>query len=153
MTKPSSTQGRIQAPTEALAEELRRAVSRFVRVVRDKAGTEKSAQSEALVLLERDGAMNIAAMAQRRKVTHQTMRVVVNQLEKAGWVERLADPQDGRSQLIALSNAGRAELRRARRARSSKIDAMIDKTLSDQERDQLRFAITLLDRLSAAAED
>lgn len=153
MTTRPSMQGRTRARTEPLAEELRRAVSTFVRVVREKAGTEKSAQSEALVLLERDGAMNIAAMAQRRNVTHQTMRVVVSQLEKDGWVERSLDPQDGRSQLVALSNAGRAELARTRRARSSRISAMIEKTLSQEEREHLRMFITLLDRISATTED
>src|SRR5690606_32256515 len=64
----------------ALAEELRHAIGTFVRAIRKRTATEKSAQSDVLGLLEREGAMNVAALAQRRNVTHQSMRVAAAQL-------------------------------------------------------------------------
>ena len=142
---------RIDPHTERLAEDLRRAVGTFVRAVREKADADKSAQTEALGLLDRDGPMNIAALAQRRNVTHQTMRLVAAQLENAGLVERHADPSDGRSQLFSLSPLGLSELNRGRAERASKIGDMIDKTLNAEERTVLQSAVALLDKLSAAA--
>ncbi|WP_347558743.1 MarR family transcriptional regulator [Robbsia sp. KACC 23696] len=136
---------------ETLAEDVRRAVGTFVRAVREKTDAEKSAQTEALGLLDRDGPMNIAALAQRRNVTHQTMRLVVGQLENARLVERQADPTDGRSQIFSLSAFGKAELLRGRAARASKIGDMIEKTLTADERIALKTAVGILDKLSAAA--
>lgn len=137
----------------ALAEELRRAIDAFVRVTREKTATEKSAQSEALGLLDREGAMNVAALAQQRSVTHQSMRVVVAQLIADGLIERSPDPGDRRSWLLSLSATGRAQMLRDRDARASRIGALIETTLSVAERKHLDASIGLLDRISAAAVD
>lgn len=147
--------GRRDPPSDAmaLAEDLRRAVGTFVRVIREEAATERSAQSETLGLLDREGAMNVAALAQRRSVTHQSMRVVVAQLVANGWVERSADPSDRRSWLVSLSRAGRAKVRRDRRARTARIGRRIDTVLSVAERKQLQAAVGLLDRISSTGMD
>ena len=134
-----------------LAEDLRRAVGTFVRSVRAAAdGT--SAQSETLGLLDRQGAMNVATLAQARNVTHQTMRLVVAQLDAAGLVQRAPDPADRRSHLVSISDKGRAETIRAHNARATRIAAMIHTTMSHEERAVLRAGIMLLNRMSAAAE-
>lgn len=141
------------ADAMVLAEDLRRAVGTFVRAIRERADTEKSAQSETLALLAREGAMNVAALANRRNVTHQTMRVVVAQLAADGLVERGPDPADRRSQLLSVSDAGRREIARDRLARASRIAALIEASLPPSERRRLHDATVLLDRLSAAAGD
>ncbi|WP_210342768.1 MarR family winged helix-turn-helix transcriptional regulator [Kaistia sp. 32K] len=138
---------------EVLAEELRRAISTFVRVIRDKTDTEKSAQSETLGILERNGAMNVAALALRRGVAHQTMRVVVAQMVADGLIDRSPDPEDKRSQLLSLSNIGRDMVVRDRISRASRIGTMIEATLSVEEREHLRKSIDLFDRISAAEID
>lgn len=138
--------------TMALAEELRLAVGTFVRAIRNDAATPRTAQSDTLDLLDRSGTMNIATMAQGRHVTHQTMRLIVLQLEKAGYVERNANPVDGRSQLFSLTGPGRAELARGRDARAATIEALISTTLSREDRDLLRKAIRLLKRISAGLD-
>ncbi|GLR79099.1 MarR family transcriptional regulator (plasmid) [Azospirillum oryzae] len=135
-----------------LSEDLRRTIGIFVRAVRSDANTPKTAQSETLGHLERGGAMNIATLAQLRKVKHQTMRLILAQLEEAGLVQRGANPADRRSQLFALSNAGREELARERSARASRIEKMIRTELSHEERDLLRASIRLLARMSAALD-
>ena len=134
----------------ALAEELRLAVGTFVRAIRNDANTPRTAQSDALDLLDRNGAMNIASMAQQRNVTHQTMRLVVLQLEKAGHVRREADPVDGRSQLCLLTGTGRNELARVRNARVGKIEMLIRTRLSREERELLRRSVDLLARITPA---
>ncbi|PWC37979.1 MarR family transcriptional regulator [Azospirillum sp. TSO35-2] len=135
-----------------LSEDLRRTIGNFVRAVRGDANTPRTAQSETLGYLERGGAMNIATLAQLRNVKHQTMRLIVAQLEEAGLVQRSANPADRRSQLFALSNAGREELARERGARGSRIETMIRTQLSREERELLRASIRLLARMSAAPE-
>ena len=140
------------ADAGVLAEELRRAVGAFVRVVRREADDARTAQAETLGLLDRDGAMNVAALAQVRGVKHQTMRLVVAQLDAAGLVRCDPDPGDRRSRLVLISDAGRGELARGRAARASRIEALILATLSREERGVLREAVALLARMSAAGD-
>ena len=92
-------------------------VGTFVRSIRREADTPTSSQSETLGLLDRQGPMSVASLAAERKVKHQSMRLVVAQLEASGLVTRLPNPDDGRSQLVALSETGRAALAEAREAR------------------------------------
>ena len=132
----------------ALGEELRRVVGTFVRSIRRQAGTPTGSQAETLALLDRQGAMSVADLAAERKVKHQSMRLVVAQLEASGLVARLPNPDDGRSQLVALSDKGRAVLAEAREARRREIAALIDARLTDEERQVLRAAIGLIERLS-----
>ena len=132
----------------ALGEELRRVVGTFVRSIRRQAGTPTGSQAETLALLDRQGAMSVADLAAERKVKHQSMRLVVAQLEASGLVTRLPNPDDGRSQLVALSDKGRAVLAEAREARRREIAALIDARLTDEERQVLRAAIGLIERLS-----
>ena len=149
MAKPENSDN---ADAAALAEDLRRAVGRFVRAVRADADTPRSAQSETLALLEREGAMNIASLAQLRNVKHQTMRVIIGQMESGGLVLRAIDPADRRSQVISLSRAGQAELTRERADRAFRIDLMIRDEVSPQERLLLGQTIAILNRMSAATE-
>lgn len=131
----------------ALGEELRRVVGRFVRSIRREADTPTGSQTETLGLLDRQGAMSIASLAAERKVKHQSMRLVVEQLEANGLVTRLPNPEDGRSQLIVLSDEGRAALARSRAARQREIASLIDERLSDGDRQVLRAAIEIIQKL------
>jgi DNA-binding MarR family transcriptional regulator len=106
-----------------------------------------------LGLLEREGAMNVAALAQRRNVTHQSMRVAAAQLVADGLIERRPDPDDRRSWLLSLSGKGRARVRRDRDTRAARIGELVETTLSAAEQQRLRASIELLNRISAAADD
>jgi len=147
------TESRPSSDAMALAEELRRSIGTFVRAIRQKTATGRSAPSETLGLLEREGAMSVAALAQRRSVTHQSMRVVVAQLMATGLVDRNPDPGDGRSWLVSLSDAGRTQLLRDRDVRAARIGQLLDTTLTAAEPKRLRASVELLDRISAAAGD
>jgi len=135
-----------------LGEALLRAIGAFARAVRRERNTPPSARAEALALLAEMGEVNVAALAQRRQVKHQTMRTMVAQMECAGLVARRPDPADGRSQLVALLPAGRAELARAGARHRARIDAMIADGLTVQEQAVLRAAVVLLDRLSGSTQ-
>lgn len=138
-----------EAETRRLAEDLRQSVSRFVRAIRQTAGTARTAQSETLDLLDRLGPVNVATLAQARGVTHQTMRLVVAQLDASGLTRQEPDPSDRRSRLTSLSAGGRNALEEERDTRAAAIANAIETRLSHDERDGLRRAIAILDRLAA----
>jgi DNA-binding MarR family transcriptional regulator len=130
-----------------LAEDLRRVVGTFARGIRTQSDTATTSQSETLSIMDRTGPLSVAELAVHRNVRHQSMRLVANSLEENGLVKKLPNPADGRSQLISITAEGRAELSRSREARTRKIAALIDERLSDQERQVLRAAIRVLERL------
>ena len=136
--------------TRRLAEDLRHSVSRFVRAIRQSTGTVRTAQSETLDLLDRLGPSNVAALAEARGVTHQTMRLVVAQLEASGLAQQEPDPEDRRSRLASLTPAGRDALRRDRDIRAAAIERLIESRLSPAECNDLRRALPLLDRLAGS---
>lgn len=131
-----------------LARDLRQSIGSFVRAIRQATGTTRSAQSETLDLFHRLGPMNVATVAEKRGVTHQTMRLVVAQLDAAGLVQQDADPADRRSRLVSISPAGRDTLAREQDARTSRIEDAIRTRLSPGEQDLLRAAISILNRLA-----
>ena len=106
---------------------------------------------EALAMLDNDGAMSVAALAARRAVKHQSMRLLVGQLADDGLVVREADPGDRRSRTIHITGAGRQLLSRSRGSRASSIASRLQERLSPHERNVIREAIALLKRLGEAA--
>jgi DNA-binding MarR family transcriptional regulator len=131
-----------------LAEELRASVSLFVQTVRYDTDTPRSAKSDTLDLLDRDGPSNIADLAEIRKVKHQSMRLVTAQLEEEGLIERAPDGGDRRSVLFGLTAKGKAWLDAERGKRTARIADMIAARLPAAERAQLRVAAGLLRRLA-----
>ncbi len=136
---------------DALARDLRRSISAFVRAVRKDTGTLRTAQSEALDLLDRMGPMTVAALAQKRGTSHQTMRLMVAKLDADELVRQDADPADRRSRLVSISSKGRDTLKRERNMRVSRIEGAIQRVLSPSERVHLRAAIPILDRLTKSS--
>ena len=55
----------------------------------------------------------LTTLAARSGITHQSMGELVHALARAGYVERRADPTDGRARRIHLTSKGRALVRRA----------------------------------------
>lgn len=131
-----------------LAEKLRHTVGKFVRAIRLQADTPTTSQSETLALLDRNGPLTVAELAGLRNVRHQSMRLVVSQLEGNALVGRLPNPADGRSQLLSITTKGQDQLSQSREARTSKIASLIEERLSDQERQTLEAAIEIIERLS-----
>lgn len=134
-----------------LAEDLRSAVSAFVRTVRYDTDSPRSAGSDTLELLDRAGPANIASLAQVRNVKHQSMRLVTAQLEEEGLIERTPDPQDRRSVLFAVTAQGRDRLRALRATRAAHIADLIAARLTSAECAELRAAVRLIERLADPA--
>jgi DNA-binding MarR family transcriptional regulator len=134
---------------ELLAEELRLVIGNLVRKVRTETQTPSSAQAETLGYIARKGSMSIAEMAALRQVKHQSMRLVIDQLQRQGLVARHADPADGRKQLIALTSMGKATVIRSRAQRAKWLANRIDDLTTSEDRKTLHAAVGILDRLLA----
>jgi DNA-binding MarR family transcriptional regulator len=50
----------------------------------------------------------LTVLAERANLTKQAVGEVVSELEKAGYVERVPDPHDGRAKIIRLTKRGEA---------------------------------------------
>jgi DNA-binding MarR family transcriptional regulator len=136
----------------ALAEELRQAVGGFVRKVRRAADTPPAAWSDTLGELDRRGPMTVAALARLRQVRHQSMRVVVAQLEAEAMVVRAPDAADARGQVVEVTEAGRTALASSRAARTNWIAAGLQKHATARERQAVATALAVLRRLAAAPD-
>lgn len=135
-----------------LAEELRQAVGGFVRRVRAAANTPREARLDTLGDLDRQGPMTVAVLARLRHVRHQSMRVVVAQLEAEGLVVRAPDAMDARGQTVEITEAGRTALVSSRAARAHWIASRLQADATVRERQALAIAVSVLRRLAATPD-
>jgi DNA-binding MarR family transcriptional regulator len=131
-----------------LADDLRQAIGRFVRVIRAGADTLPPTRADALGYLSREGPRTIAELAARRGVKHQSMSRTVAELEELAYVTREPNPADARGFVITLTAAGEAALDADRRARRDWVAAAIRTKLTPAEQQMLRAVPLLLDRLA-----
>jgi DNA-binding MarR family transcriptional regulator len=66
------------------------------------------AQWQALVSMQRMGALTQAALADILEVETATIARLIDRLETAGWVERRPDPKDRRVKLISMTSKASA---------------------------------------------
>jgi DNA-binding MarR family transcriptional regulator len=136
--------------TGEVAVALRLAVARTARRLRQEAGSELSPSlASALVTLERHGPLTPSELAARERVQRPTMTRVAARLAEAGLVARAADPVDGRSALLSISDDGRRLLARSR----TRKDAFLARRLRELDADDratLDRAATILERLLEA---
>ena len=65
-------------------------------------------------MIERHGPLAPSELAQRERIKRPTATRLVGSLEAAGLLDRVRDPEDGRSSILSASAEGRALLRRLR---------------------------------------
>jgi DNA-binding MarR family transcriptional regulator len=94
----------------------------------------------------------IGDLAAREAVTQPAITLLVNRLQRRGWVERAADPDDGRAVLVKLTRRGDevfGQLRAEYRALLHEEMA----TLADEDVETLVEAVEILDRLMHRLND
>jgi DNA-binding MarR family transcriptional regulator len=97
--------------------------------------------------------IQIRELATHAGVRKQTMAQSVDQLERAGYLERRPNPQDGRSRLIVLSERGRAVQPLAASA-GDRIEQRWAELTSEEEFATLRDLLhRLLDRIAQADDE
>ena len=89
------------------------------------------------------GGTRVTELAEQAGVTKQTAGFLVDQLERAGYVDRVPDPSDARARLVRIAPRGAAAVQVAREA-EVRIEAVWAGHLGRRETAQLRRALTRL---------
>jgi len=85
----------------------------------------------------------VTALARAARITKQSMSTLVTELEGAGYVERVEDPDDARASRVRLTARGRA-YGRAVRAFSRSIEAEWAERIGAERIAELRATLELL---------
>jgi DNA-binding MarR family transcriptional regulator len=130
-----------------LASELRVVLGHLIRRLRSEHRFSLS-QGSVLGRLDREGPQTTSKLASAERVRPQSMGQTVAELETQGLIARRPDPADGRSALLELTDAGRAELYEDRGRREGWLAEALEENFSDEERDVLDESVRLLARLA-----
>jgi DNA-binding MarR family transcriptional regulator len=143
-----------QDVSECVGDALDQAMDLTIRFLSDRADLSASA-AFTLNRVCREGPIRLTTLATKEGVSQPSMTQLVQRLERAGLATRLADPDDGRACLIAITIQGQALLDERKRMRRERLAALIA-TLTDEERSTLwlsaRVAFPLISRLAADAD-
>jgi DNA-binding MarR family transcriptional regulator len=136
--------------TAALAHDLRLAVMRFSRRLRNQRVDRSVTLTHlaALSTLKRHGAMSPGELAGHERVQPPSMTRVVVALEGMGLVTRSPHPTDGRQVVIDLTPAAEELLTAEARAREAWLTGMLER-LSVEERAVLSEAAVIMDKLAS----
>ena len=136
--------------TAALAHDLRLAVMRFSRRLRNQRVDTSVTLTHlaALSTLKRHGPMSPGELAGHERVQPPSMTRVVVALEGRGLVTRTPHPTDGRQVVISLTPAAEELLGDEARAREAWLSGRLQE-LAPEERTILREASVIIDKLAS----
>jgi len=101
-------------------------------------------QLPVVYLLRHGGAMSQKDLARLAKIEQPSMAQMLSRMERDGLVRRAPDPDDGRSQLISLTEAALEKLPAAREA----LHEGSEQALAGFSEDEVRMLVGLLRRLN-----
>jgi DNA-binding MarR family transcriptional regulator len=132
------------------AHELRITFSRLRRRLREVGDFRGLTPSQTSVLsrLDRGGPATLSDLAAAERIRPQSMAATLAAIEERGLIARTPDPTDGRRQQIALTPAGHAMVDGSRRVREEWLARAFTDDYSEAERQCVREALSLLDRLA-----
>ncbi len=136
--------------TAALAHDLRLAVMRFSRRLRNQRVDTSVTLTHlaALSTLKRNGPMSPGELAAQERVQPPSMTRVVVALEGMGLVTRTPHPTDGRQVVIGLTPAAEELLTEEARAREAWLSSRLQE-LTAEERAALREAAEIMEKLAS----
>jgi DNA-binding MarR family transcriptional regulator len=135
-----------------LAQALRPSVMRLarrLRQMRDDSVGLNSNQLSAMAVLLNSGDLLMGELAAAEKMQPPSMTRIINGLEARGFVARRPHPDDRRQCLVTLSDEGRKILLANRRRRDEWLAIRIAQ-LTPVEREVLREAIAILEKVNSA---
>lgn len=135
-----------QRETAELAHDLRIACMRVARRVRFDADNTIAPHRFSVLVRLLSQPLTLGELAQIEQVSAPSMSKAVGQLVDQGYVERSADPDDGRVVRLSLTDHGRATVARERAHRDAWMTARLE-GLAEADRDLLRRATDLLEEL------
>jgi DNA-binding MarR family transcriptional regulator len=99
--------------------------------------------------LYRNGDLSVGQLAAHERVQPPSMTRIVSALAEGGYVERRAHETDGRQVVVVLTEQGRTTVRADRARRDAWLACRL-RDLTGDEKDVLRRAAPLLERLANA---
>jgi DNA-binding MarR family transcriptional regulator len=93
------------------------------------------------------GGSRLTDLAEQAQITKQSAGFLVDQLERAGYVERVPDPTDARARLIRITDRGAKAIPLAAAAVAD-VEAEWTKHLGKQRMHQLRQILTRLRQIT-----
>jgi DNA-binding MarR family transcriptional regulator len=130
---------------EELAPRLRLVITRMARRLRQEGGADLGpSQTAALATIERYGPLSPSELAKRERIKRPTATRIVANLEAAGLVERVRDPEDGRASILTATAEGRQLLRRLRARKTAYLATRLH-GLPAEDRQTLERAADLLE--------
>ncbi len=134
---------------------LRSALAKVNRRMRaqDEPGGVGSTALSLLGRLVRSGTSTATDLASQERLQPQSLTRILRSLEQRGMIERAVDSADRRRSRIAITQAGCEFLLRSVRNRERWLAHAMLSALSVTERELLRLAATLLERLADADAD
>ena len=128
---------------------LRLVLLRLARRLRQNTPGMTQSQLSALASVQREGPLTIGDLAAIENVQPPSISRIVGALEGEGWIERVADPRDGRVALVQTTATGQRELERLRADREAWLARHLD-LLTAAERRKVEAALPALERLLTA---
>jgi DNA-binding MarR family transcriptional regulator len=131
-------------PASTLVQQLARSGTRQLRADFADQGMAGLRPVHALLLIPLiGGGRHASALAEVLGVSRQAIAQVVTNLERDGYVKRVADPGDARAKLICLTPRGRAALR-TMRASATAIDDTWRQRLGAERHASFRDTLMIL---------
>lgn len=131
--------------TLTLAERLRVSIGRLARRLRQQSlGGLTPSQTSVLATLDKHGQMSMSRLADHEGISKPSATGIVGRLVERGLVERQRDPEDGRSAIVVIAEAGRRVLEERRRERTAYLARRIS-ALGEADREILERAAELLE--------
>lgn len=118
---------------------------RLNRRIRAAGGGLSHGLLSALASVQKLGPIRLAELAQQEFVSAPSTTRLIAELEKRGLVSRAVDPEDGRAFLIEITDAGEAEVLRARSARAEMVGQMLE-SLTPEQFAAIEAALPALER-------
>jgi DNA-binding MarR family transcriptional regulator len=130
-----------------IAARLAAAVGRINRRARTDSAALGYGIVSALATIQREGPLRPGDLSRIEVVTKPTMTRILTELEQRGFIEREADPRDGRAFMVTATPEGIAAVERARSDRTGIVAELIAE-LPEPDVDAIAAALDALERVA-----
>jgi DNA-binding MarR family transcriptional regulator len=140
----------VSASSVAAATNLRVLFSRLRTRLRevDSADELTPSQTSVLIRLYKNGPASTSELAGAERVRSQSMTATLAALDRLGYLVRTPDPEDGRRQVITLTESGRRRAAAGRQARQEWLATTLQERYTEAERAVINEALVLLERIT-----
>ncbi|MBF4602605.1 MarR family winged helix-turn-helix transcriptional regulator [Curtobacterium sp. VKM Ac-2884] len=130
-----------------VAARLAAAVGRINRRARTDSASLGYGIVSALATIQREGPLRPGDLSRIEVVTKPTMTRILTELEQRGFIEREADPRDGRAFMVSATAEGIAAVERARSDRTGIVAELIAE-LGESDVTAIAGALDALERVA-----